>query len=228
MNALASASLASAASTDTTLTVTEDDIADYLLTTPDFFTRHAELLSKVQLMHPHSGRAISLADRQLELQRERYKALERQHSHLLRVGKENVQLAHKLHQWMLGLLSLHRLRSGSAEHAADPAAADAQLCTSLQHIFDVPQAAVDRSETALLLALDMPKPTCGLAAEAFFLNANVGVALPDAAQANSIAVIPMPAVGLLVLASPDVNRFTADMGTEFLTRLGQLAHAALV
>jgi uncharacterized protein YigA (DUF484 family) len=73
----------------------------------------------------------------------------------------------------------------------------------------------------------MAAPTCGLAAEAFFLNADVGVALPDAANANSIAVIPMPSVGLLVLASPDVNRFTADMGTEFLTRLGQLAHAAL-
>jgi hypothetical protein len=73
----------------------------------------------------------------------------------------------------------------------------------------------------------MPSPTCGLAAEAFFQNANVGAALTNAYAANSLAVIPMPSVGLLVLASPDANRFTADMGTEFLTRLGQLAHAAL-
>jgi uncharacterized protein len=197
-------------------TMTERDIADYLLATPDFFHRHAELLSKVQLTHPHSGRAISLADRQIELQRERNKVQEHQYSNLLRVGKENVQLANKLHQWMLGLLKQTR-----DEHQS------AHLCASLQSIFDVPQAAVDRSETALALAMSMAAPTCGLAAEAFFLNANVGVALPDAANANSIAVIPMPLVGLLVLASPDVNRFTSEMGTEFLTRLGQLAHAAL-
>ena len=192
--------------------MTEGDIADYLLATPDFFTRHAQLLAKVQLTHPHSGRAISLADRQIELQRERNKVLELQYSNLLRVGKDNVQLANKLHQWMLGLLTQ---------------TSDAALCASLQRIFDVPQAAVDRSSSALALASSMTNPTCGLAAEAFFLNANVGVALPDAANANSIAVIPMPTVGLLVLASPDINRFTADMGTEFLTRLGQLAHAAL-
>lgn len=194
----------------------ENGIADYLLATPDFFHRHAELLAKVQLTHPHSGRAISLADRQIELQRERNKVQEQQYSNLLRVGKENVQLANKLHQWMLGLLT----HTGDAHRST-------HLCTSLQRIFEVPQAAVDRSEAALALASSMAAPTCGLAAEAFFLNADVGVALPDAANANSIAVIPMPSVGLLVLASPDVNRFTADMGTEFLTRLGQLAHAAL-
>jgi uncharacterized protein len=196
--------------------VTEDDIAEYLLATPDFFVRHAELLARIQLTHPHSGRAISLADRQIELQRERNKVQEQQYSNLLRVGKENVQLANKLHQWMLGLLT----HTGDAHRST-------HLCTSLQRIFEVPQAAVDRSEAALALASSMAAPTCGLAAEAFFLNANVGVALPDAANANSIAVIPMPSVGLLVLASHDADRFTADMGTEFLTRLGQLAHAAL-
>jgi uncharacterized protein len=201
---------------NTAPTVTEDDIADYLLATPDFFDRHSQLLASVQLMHPHSGRAISLADRQMDILREKIKVMETKHVNLLRVGKENVQLANKLHEWMLGLLA----------HAGSDAKTE-QLCASLQSIFDVPQAAVDSSEAARALASSMTKPTCGLAAEAFFLNANIGAALPDAANANSIAVVPMPFVGLLVLASPDTNRFTADMGTEFLTRLGQLAHAAL-
>lgn len=201
---------------NTTPTVTEDDIAHYLLATPDFFDRHAELLAKVQLTHPHSGRAISLADRQMDILREKIKVLEAKHVNLLRVGKENVQLANKLHEWMLGLLA-HAGSSDTTEH----------LCATLQSIFDVPQAAVDRSSAALALAASMTQPTCGLAAEAFFLNANVGAALPHAASANSIAVVPMPFVGLLVLASADANRFTSDMGTEFLTRLGQLAHAAL-
>lgn len=37
-----------------------------------------------------------------------------------------------------------------------------------------------------------------------------------------------PAFGLLVLGSPDPQRFDATMGTEFLTRLAELASAALM
>jgi uncharacterized protein YigA (DUF484 family) len=33
--------------------------------------------------------------------------------------------------------------------------------------------------------------------------------------------------GLLVLASPDPTRYAADMGTEFLSRLGEVTAAAL-
>jgi uncharacterized protein YigA (DUF484 family) len=194
------------------MTTNEEAIAQYLLETPEFFHRHAGLIAKIQLTHPHSGRAISLADRQIELQREQNKILEMQYQQLLRVGRENVALAQKLHQWVLGLFN----------HPNDQA-----LCESLQTLFDVPQAGIDRSQAAVDLAAQMQQPTCGLAAEAFFQNANLAKALPDANAANSMAVIPMPTLGLLVLASPDVNRFSPEMGTEFLTRLGQLAHAAL-
>ena len=50
---------------------------------------------------------------------------------------------------------------------------------------------------------------------------------------GSIAMIPLRdgtspiAFGLLVLASPDPTRYTADMGTEFLNRIGEIASAAL-
>jgi hypothetical protein len=35
------------------------------------------------------------------------------------------------------------------------------------------------------------------------------------------------AFGLLVLGSPDPTRYSADMGTEFLARLGEVASAGL-
>ena len=38
---------------------------------------------------------------------------------------------------------------------------------------------------------------------------------------------PAPAMGLLVLASPDAQRYHAGMGTDFLERIGELAGAAL-
>ena len=34
-------------------------------------------------------------------------------------------------------------------------------------------------------------------------------------------------MGLLVLASPDAQRYQAGMGTDFLERIGELAGAAL-
>ena len=56
--------------------ITEDDIANYLGNTPDFFERHAELLAAVHLSSPHSNRAVSLQERQAEMLREKIKALE--------------------------------------------------------------------------------------------------------------------------------------------------------
>jgi uncharacterized protein len=44
--------------------ITETDIATFLLDTPDFFDRHAELLSEIQLISPHGKRAVSLQERQ--------------------------------------------------------------------------------------------------------------------------------------------------------------------
>ena len=38
--------------------ITEDDIANFLANTPDFFERHAELLASVQLSSGHGGRAV--------------------------------------------------------------------------------------------------------------------------------------------------------------------------
>ena len=54
--------------------------------------------------------------------------------------------------------------------------------------------------------------------------------------AQSLALLPLrggsidsatPAFGLLVLGSPDAQRFDATMGTEFLSRMAELASAAL-
>ncbi|MDD2547522.1 MAG: DUF484 family protein, partial [Burkholderiaceae bacterium] len=54
--------------------------------------------------------------------------------------------------------------------------------------------------------------------------------------AQSVALLPLrddapdsalPAFGLLVLGSSDAHRFEATMGTEFLSRMAEVASAAL-
>ncbi|MEQ1660217.1 MAG: DUF484 family protein, partial [Hylemonella sp.] len=48
-------------------TMTEQDIANYLQTNPEFFERQADLLAAVRLISPHSRRTVSLQERQAEM-----------------------------------------------------------------------------------------------------------------------------------------------------------------
>ena len=79
--------------------ITEDDIANYLANTPDFFERHAELLAAVQLSSPHSARAVSLQERQAGMLREKIKGLELRIMDMIRHGNDNVMLSDKLLRW---------------------------------------------------------------------------------------------------------------------------------
>ena len=55
--------------------------------------------------------------------------------------------------------------------------------------------------------------------------------LEDATSVASVALIPLQSgtgsFGLLALGSPDPTRYAAEMGTEFLQRIGDIAGAAL-
>ncbi len=72
--------------------ITEDDIANFLANTPDFFERHAELLATVQLSSGHGGRAVSLQERQAGMLRDKIKALESKMVDMIRHGQETSAL----------------------------------------------------------------------------------------------------------------------------------------
>ena len=75
--------------------ITEDDIADYLVNTPDFFERHASLLASVQLTHPQSHRTVGLQERQAQMLRDKIKGLEHKIIEMIRNGQDNVVIADK-------------------------------------------------------------------------------------------------------------------------------------
>ena len=213
--------------------VTEGDIANYLAASPGFFERHAELLGSIQLTSPHGQRAVSLQERQMEMLRDKIKGLERQIVEMVRHGQDNVAIADKLHRWTQALML--------TANAADLATV---LVRELQHQFLIPQAAVRVwsaadaftglpfadavSDDVRSFATSLPAPYCGI---------NTGFEavawLDDPGQASSVALVPLRhdgelvAFGLLVLASPDPTRYSADMGTDFLERIGEVASAAL-
>jgi uncharacterized protein len=213
--------------------ITEADIAQFLVNTPDFFERHAELLSTVQLSSGHGSRAVSLQERQAEMLREKIKTLERRIMDMVRNGNDNMMIADKLQRWTRNLLLTH--------HAID---LPDVLTKEIKHQFLVPQVGIkvwgtnglfsDQeftlgvSEDAKIFASSITTPYCGVNSG---FEAVKWLDQPELAM--SIALIPLragaaaDAFGMLVLASPDPERFNAGMGTDFLERIAELASAAL-
>ncbi len=216
--------------------ITEDDIANYLSNTPDFFLRHAELLAAVQFTSPHSHRTVGLQERQAEMLREKIKGLEQRMMEMIRHGSENVMLSDKILRWARSLLM-----------ATDLHALPSAIEQDIQNQFSVPQVGIrlwgmapeyagltatqEVSDDAKVFASSLMEPFCGL---------NTGFEsvgwLPDPTTVTSLALIPLrggapgsinPAFGMMVLASPDAHRYHSGMGTDFLARLGDLVGAAL-
>ena len=79
--------------------LSEADIAEYLINTPEFFQRHAEVLGSITIASPHGARAVSLHERQTELLREKIKGLEQRVMDMVRHGNENAAIAQKIHEW---------------------------------------------------------------------------------------------------------------------------------
>ena len=216
--------------------ITEDDIANYLANTPDFFERHAELLAAVHLNSPHNNRAVSLQERQAEMLRDKIKALEHRIMDMIRNGNDNGVLSDKLLRWARTLFLSH-----------DPLALPGLIASEIQIQFSVPQVgirvwgvlpqfahasfSVAVSDDAKVFATSLAEPFCGV---------NTGFEavswLAEPGAVTSLALLPLrrgnvgdssPAFGMLVLASPDAQRYNSAMGTDLLARIAEVASAAL-
>ena len=213
--------------------ITEDDIANFLANTPDFFERHAELLATVQLSSGHGARAVSLQERQAGMLREKIKGLETRVVDMIRHGQDNEVIAGKMKSWTRKLLQTAQARDlpGAVVHG-------------ITSEFQIPQAAIKVwnvngifSDESFVMGVSSDVQTFASSLAAPYCGVNSGFEavswLPEPALAMSVALIPLradvasPVAGLLVLASPDAGRFDSDMGTDFLESLGDLGGAAL-
>lgn len=208
-------------------------VADYLSDNPHFFEEHNELLAKVKLTSPLAGRTVSLQERQMEVLREKIKTMELRLTELMRIGQENDAIMQKFQQWTRSLLI-----------ARNDVDLPHTLIDGLRTIFTVPYATLriwgvadeyshtwfseKVSEDAKIFCNGLTAPYCGTNQE--FEAASW---LDDAEPIQSIAMLPLrigaaqEAFGLLVLGSPDPQRFSADMSTDFLSRISETASAAL-
>lgn len=213
--------------------ISEDDIASYLVRTPGFFERHAELLANVELANPHGARAVSLQQRQMEMLRERIQGLERRIMEMIRHGQDNAALNDRLHQWVRALMLV-----------GDPRDLPDMLVIDLQEQFSIPQAAIRLWEVAPAYAAEPVARPVGQDLQRFasglstpYCGTNVAFEatqwLDQPEAVASLALLPLrrsysgPAFGMLVLGSPDPTRYTPEMGTDILMRISELASAAV-
>ena len=212
--------------------ITEDDIANYLVNTPDFFERHAEVLAAVQLTSPHSHRTISLQERQAEMMRTKIRELELAQSHMVRYGQNNVAIADKMNAWIEQLLAAQS--TDAVLNTISPGLAEtydiAQSVLKVWGVEGVGESVEVPADGALAQAVQAQATIrCGALSEGDALRQ----ALPIPESVASAAVIPLQRsadespLGVLILASDDGERFTPDLGTLFLERVGLLTTAAL-
>ena len=217
-----------------TATLDSSTVVQYLTDHPRFFEEHAALLGNFKLSSPLTGRAVSLQERQMEVMREKHRVLELRMAELTRLARENAAIGDKFHGWTQALLQVRQ--------AAD---LPRVMVDALQERFGVPQAtlrlwnvapdhrqswfAQDVSDDARLFANSLRAPYCGS-------NHDFeAVRWLDAFDTiESTVILPLRAAGengqtfgLLIMGSPDPQRFTADMATDFLVQIGETASAAL-
>jgi uncharacterized protein YigA (DUF484 family) len=206
-------------------------VAQYLIDHPHFFEEHAGLLGEVKLSSPLTGRAVSLQERQMEVMRDKYRVLELHMSQLVRHAEENAAIANRFHGWTQQLL-----------RTRDAAALPDAVAGGLIKHFTVPQATLrlwdlgaahadawytrGASEDTRLFANSLRAPYCGPNKDFEAVRW-----LEEGDAMRSTVLLPLreddKAFGLLVLGSPDPERFTAAMGTDFLVHIGETASAAL-
>jgi hypothetical protein len=212
-----------------------EDVVRYLQDNPGFFEEYAELLAQIYIPHPHGGRAIPIAERQILTLREKSKMLEGKLAELIQFGEENDAIGERMHRLCLALFPAGGLNAMLQA-----------LYYNLREDFAVPHAALrvwgpdpsaatggspefaPVSEELRRYVDSLEHPVCGVDA-----NPEVLSWFGDATtELRSLACVPLregnkACNGMLALASEDPARFYPEMGTLYLARLGELASAAL-
>ncbi|TXI16471.1 MAG: DUF484 family protein [Nitrosomonas sp.] len=208
-----------------------EQVAQYLQEHPQFFNEYADLLADIQISHPQDHKVISLNERQIISLRERNHVLQDKLLELISFGEENDAISEKMHRLVIALLSVSTLDELLTA-----------LYFSLKEDFVVPLVALrlwnisvsgerniefsSVSEDVRTIAESLAQPYCGN-----HIAAEIKQWFGDSAEhLNSFAMIPLNStqtIGLLVLGSPDVERFYPEMGTLHLKRLGELVSTGI-
>lgn len=209
----------------------EHDIVRYLRDHPDFFEQHQALLSDMILTHK-TGPAVSLIERQVQVLREQKDQLKKKLQSLISTAQTNEKLNNNINALILELLDASSLSEVidiieqriRADFEAD--AIVVKLLASGNEVLKQHEDLTAWQQPALAIGekvMTARQPVCGP------FNPEQMQALFDDADIQSAGVIPLAkdknskhCYGIIAIGSYDPQRFRADMGTLFLSLLGQV------
>ncbi len=202
---------------------------------PDILNRHPELISVLEVTH-ESGGAVSLIERQVNVLRQQSQNQESRLRELMDVARDNERLSRTCHRLAVDLLATHDvddvisivLDTFKTELSADFAVVklfsdDAELIERSTGLFvDVNSEELNAFKTML----QHKNTVCGKST-----SEQKDYLFDDKAEkVKSVAIIPLVAganLGLIGLGADNAQRFKSNMGTDFLSQVGELISASL-
>ena len=211
---------------------TSDEVASFLRRHPDFLRDFPDLALALTLPR-QQGPTTSLAGYQLEVLRDKNRALNRRLHELLAIASENEQLMVRVHAFTLSLM---RATTPTETLQRVVATLNEDLNTDLVRLTLFQ--AVEGQESAdwlLVVARDDPalrsfaeflakgEPLCGR-----LMPEKLAVLFGDrTTDVRSAVLVPIPGRGMIAVGSLDANRFHPGMGTMFLKLIADAVAAAL-
>ena len=200
-------------------------VADFLKAHPDFLIKNPGVLAFVKLPEQSTGNVASLHDRQVQTMREKVKALEHRMVEMTHAAVENQAIIDNLQSLTRALLTV--------KNAAD---LPTVLVEKIKKQFMVPIVrlqlwgeAEEANDADQFLLDDMKGLYCGFAENAPTLSVFQG----EEVAPRSVVLIPLrvgmspSTFGYLGFGSPDKDRFSPTLETDFLKTLAEIACAAL-
>jgi len=209
----------------------EHDMVRYLRDHPAFFEAHQDVLAGMILTH-ESGSAVSLIERQVQILREQKEEQKSKLQSLISTAKNNEKLNNNVNNLILELLDAESLSDViqvieqriRADFEAD--AIVVKLLASGNEVLKEHEELTSWQQPALVIGekvMTAREPVCGS------FNTEQMQALFDDADIQSAGIVPLATdktskncYGIIAIGSYDPQRFRADMGTLFLSLLGQV------
>lgn len=206
--------------------VSEEDLVSFLRDNPTIFARHPELLELVTLSD--SRGTASLLEKQLEQLKSRLNNFQSQQSELIEVARENEQISDSFTQIICQLIGFKNLSEFATEFPS-----------SLRKTFEIDEVsfktvdAVSRRPSENQGYEDATRRLVNHLAVCDNRWPSAITTLFFSNDIKSAALIPMRTskdsepIGILALGSADPERYTNELGTAHLNRLGIMAGICL-
>lgn len=213
--------------------LSEEEVVIYLEQHPDLLLKHAGLLEKMQVPHNAGSGMVSLIERQVEVLREKNRQQEDRLLTLISNARANEELSDKLHRF-----SLHLSTTEGIEELLNTAPA------IMQQQFDIDAVSIhikpeyqsddlqatylsDKTYSAIMDSLGSDSCSCHNQLDDELITSLFGDKSSSIKSCALLALDSPQRIGLIALGSSEQNRFTPQMGTLILSRLGEQFSAAL-